>query len=118
MTFKIDPACCPHCGKALRGQPFEVDIASGVARFDASEIRLEPKPSLVLEELSRDMPRGKTRDRLLEVGWGEYVDHLADPTQTLEVCVSRLRRILREAGWPFEIESMRGAGYRLVRRPT
>lgn len=116
MTFKIAPACCPHCGKSVRGLPFEVDIASGIARFDASEIRLEPKPSLVLEELARDMPRGKTKDRLLDAGWGRYADDLTDPGQTIEVCISKLRRIMRKAGWPFEIESMRGAGYRLVRK--
>jgi DNA-binding response OmpR family regulator len=70
---------------------------------------LTEKERGVLRLLLADPDRVHSRERILNAVWGSTEDPL---TNIVDVYVARLRRKLGEAGPA--IETVRGAGYRLV----
>ncbi|MCG5104565.1 response regulator transcription factor [Oceanobacillus alkalisoli] len=74
-------------------------------------ITLTKKEAVLLEVLMSRSPRVVSRDLLLEKLWDDqaFVDE-----NTLNVNVTRVRKRLQELGIQGAIETIRGAGYRLI----
>lgn len=68
--------------------------------------------SLALHALAKAYPEGLSVERLY---FAMYADALDDPpcTGTLHAHVSRIRKHMREAGWPWTITNSRYVGYKL-----
>lgn len=88
-----------------------LDLISRTARRGDREIELQQREFQMLEYLMRRQGRVVTRTMLLEGVW----DYHFDPkTNVIEVHISRLRRKIDAPGEPALIQTVRGAGYRLV----
>lgn len=76
-----------------------------------TEIPLQKKESTILELLMTAYPKVVTREQLLEELWDDqaFVDE-----NTLNVNMARVRKKLSDYGIQSFIETVRGAGYRLV----
>ncbi|MBT2583734.1 response regulator transcription factor [Planococcus sp. ISL-109] len=76
-----------------------------------TEIPLQKKESTILELLIAAYPKVVTREQLLEELWDDqaFVDE-----NTLNVNMARVRKKLSDYGIQSFIETVRGAGYRLV----
>ncbi|ANU18922.1 DNA-binding response regulator [Planococcus plakortidis] len=76
-----------------------------------TEIPLQKKESTILELLMDAYPKVVTREQLLEELWDDqaFVDE-----NTLNVNMARVRKKLTDYGIQSFIETVRGAGYRLV----
>lgn len=76
-----------------------------------TEIPLQKKESTILELLIAAYPKVVTREQLLEELWDDqaFVDE-----NTLNVNMARVRKKLTDYGIQSFIETVRGAGYRLV----
>ncbi|WP_232696068.1 response regulator transcription factor [Brevibacillus daliensis] len=74
-------------------------------------VSLTKKEAVLIEELVKRYPRIVSRDRLLENLWDDqvYVDD-----NTLNVNITRVRKKFQDLGIEDAIETVRGAGYRLV----
>lgn len=74
-------------------------------------VSLTKKEAVLIEELMKRYPRIVSRERLLENLWDDqvYVDD-----NTLNVNITRVRKKFQELGIEDAIETVRGAGYRLV----
>lgn len=79
--------------------------------WDGHLLELSKKEALLLELLMKRSPRVTSREALLDKLWDDqnFVDE-----NTLNVNVARVRKKLQEAGIDGAIETVRGAGYRLV----
>ena len=93
-----------HAG--LRYRP-----GSRECELDDTEIRLTPREGTVLEALLRAAPDVLPKDRLLTQVWGPEFD--GDPN-VVDVYLGYLRKKLGRE----RIETIRGAGYRLVDGPS
>jgi DNA-binding response OmpR family regulator len=73
--------------------------------------QLTKKETILLEMLMQQSPRVVSREALLEKLWDDqsFVDE-----NTLNVNITRLRKKLQEIGADNGIETVRGAGYRLL----
>ncbi|KIN62140.1 Two-component response regulator [Sulfitobacter noctilucicola] len=95
----------------LRGGDLEIDLLTRKVTRAGQEIELLPREFALLEHLLRRKGRVQTRTMLLESVW----DLGFDPgTNVVETHISRLRAKVDK---PFEtelIETVRGAGYRIV----
>ena len=78
---------------------------------DGREIRLTAREFAVLEFLVRRAGQVQSKDDILAAVWGPDFD--GDPN-IVEVYVRRLRRKIDEADDRHSIETLRGAGYRIV----
>lgn len=76
-----------------------------------TEIPLQKKESTILELLMAAYPKVVTREQLLEELWDDqsFVDE-----NTLNVNMARVRKKLADYGVHSVIETVRGAGYRLI----
>lgn len=104
----------PHVVEAetiLRAQDLEMDLITRRVMRNGAEIDLLPREFALLEHLLRRKGRVQTRTMLLESVW----DISFDPgTNVVETHISRLRSKVDK---PFEtdlIQTVRGAGYRIV----
>jgi two-component system phosphate regulon response regulator PhoB len=79
--------------------------------YRAREIPLGPTEFRLLHYLMKHPDRIHSRSSLLDKVWG---DHVFIEERTVDVHIKRLRDALEEAG--AIIETVRGAGYRLVSR--
>lgn len=96
-------------------------ISSGALRMDPETQRvyvhdteitiLRPTDKLLLCALLKAQGKTVSRDSLQELLWREGAEYVEG--NTLNVCISRLRKNLAEAGCPELIETCRGIGYRL-----
>ncbi|MET3291263.1 DNA-binding response regulator [Brevibacillus fluminis] len=79
--------------------------------WDGHLLELSKKEALLLELLMKRSPRVTSREALLDKLWDDqnFVDE-----NTLNVNVARVRKKLQDAGIEGAIETVRGAGYRLV----
>lgn len=103
---------CPHCGQPINRSGVSVDLGSGYVHFrDWSMRGLPRRESLLLEALANAFPRGLTKDQVVDAVYGDYVDHLAYPGETILAHISKLRDRLVEARSPISIQSKRGSGY-------
>jgi len=90
----------------------ELDRDARTASFRGDVVALLPKEFQLLEFLYRNNGRTFRRDELLDAVWP-----LEAPTdRTVDDHVYRLRKKLSRWREAFDIETVRGAGYRMVRR--
>jgi DNA-binding response OmpR family regulator len=90
--------------------PITLARGSREVRVDGNEVELTQREFDLLEYLLRHTGQVVTRDELLEGVWG-FV--LPGQTRTVEVHVAQLRKKL---GYPELIRTVRGLGYKAVRR--
>jgi two-component system phosphate regulon response regulator PhoB len=76
------------------------------------EVRVGPTEFRLLKYLMAHPERVHSRSQLLDRVWG---DHVFIEERTVDVHIKRLREALAPAGVATMIETVRGAGYRLVR---
>jgi DNA-binding response OmpR family regulator len=91
-----------------------VDAAERRVTVDGEQVRLTPKELGVLAYLIRHAGRVRTFEQILEAVWGwEY----KESSDYVHVCVSRLRRKLKEPRQgPQYLVSEHGVGYRFERQ--
>jgi len=90
------------------------DSNRSAARVGDRSIELTRREATLCEELIRHGERIAVRDALAERLYGDDGDVSAN---ALEATVSRLRRKVASLGSTVTIETMRGIGYRLQRKP-
>ena len=100
----------------MRFGRFVLDLASVQAIAGEAHIPLTPTEFKLLRTLANEPGRVFSRDDLLTTVWGYEP---GSDTRLVDVHVGRLRKKLQEAGVSeIAIETSRGFGYRLTRRPT
>ncbi|MFB8375761.1 response regulator transcription factor [Paenibacillus taichungensis] len=82
-----------------------------VLEFDGLSVELTQKESILVEALMAKAGRVVGRERLLELMWEDQ--HFIDDN-TLNVYITRVRRKLKDLGAEEVLETVRGAGYRLL----
>ena len=87
-----------------------VDEPSRTARVRGRTVEFRPKEFDLLTALARDAGRVVSRERLMAEVWDEQ---RSQPTKTLDIHISGLRRKLDEPGTRSCISTVRGLGYRL-----
>jgi DNA-binding response OmpR family regulator len=88
----------------------ELDRRQRRARVDGTEVPLTAKEFDLLALLAEDPGAVFGREQILEQVWDP---HWYGPTKTLDVHVASVRKKLGDPAW---IETVRGVGFRLVRR--
>jgi DNA-binding winged helix-turn-helix (wHTH) protein/TolB-like protein len=97
----------------VRFSNFEVDFRAGELRKDASKIRLQEQPFLLLTALLESPGEVVTREELRQRLWS--ADTFVDFDHRLAVAVSKLRDALRDsAEKPKFVETVGRRGYRFV----
>ncbi|MEM7237440.1 MAG: response regulator transcription factor [Pseudomonadota bacterium] len=97
--------------KVLKVRDLQLDLITRRASRGPRAIDLLPREYQILEYLMRNKGRVVTRTMLLEQVW----DYRFDPqTNVTDVHISRLRKKINGADEDPLIETVRGAGYRLV----
>jgi DNA-binding winged helix-turn-helix (wHTH) protein/TolB-like protein len=97
----------------VRFANFEVDLRAGELRKDASKVRLQEQPFLLLTVLLESAGEVVTREELRKRLWS--ADTFVDFDHRLAVAVSKLRDALRDsAEKPKFIETVGRRGYRFV----
>jgi DNA-binding response OmpR family regulator len=94
--------------RVLRFGEIELDPLRRTVTRSGRPCDLSPKEFTLLGALLRAAPRVVSAEDLLEQAWDEHADPF---TRTVSVTISRLRRKLGE---PTAVETVSGAGYRLV----
>ncbi|QOS79798.1 response regulator transcription factor [Paenibacillus sp. JNUCC31] len=82
-----------------------------VLEYDGRSVELTQKESVLVEALMGKAGRVVGRERLLELMWEDQ--HFIDDN-TLNVYITRVRRKLKDLGADEILETVRGAGYRLL----
>ena len=88
-----------------------LDLLHRETRISGRLVPLQPREFRLLEELVRNAGRVVTRTMLLESVWNF---HFEPQTNLVETHMSHLRAKLAAGGAPAVIETVRGAGYRMV----
>ncbi len=96
---------------ALRLDPASRRVIHG----GALELKVGPTEFRLLHVLMSQPERVHSRTQLLNRVWG---DHVFIEERTVDVHVKRLREALAPAGAQGMVETVRGAGYRLVAQPS
>ena len=100
----------PHAQDRLRVGNLTVDLQRHTATRAERLIELTPREFDLLVYLGRRAGTPVSRDELLREVWS--VDP-SEPTNTLDVFISNLRRKLEAGGEPRMVQTVRGAGYEL-----
>ena len=79
--------------------------------YRETELLVSPNEAKMLKHLMKVAPHVLKREELMDYLWEseDFVDE-----NTLSVNVSRLRKKMQEANLPYQIETVRGLGYRLL----
>lgn len=105
-------ASSPTDETTLTVQDLTLDLMSRIATRGTRKIELQPREFQILEYLMRTAGRIVTRTMLLESVW----DYHFDPqTNVIDVHISRLRKKIDQTGESPLIQTIRGAGYRMVK---
>jgi len=105
----------PRTEPLLTFGPFTIDRRSLELRCEERVLRLQQQPARVLLLLVERAGVLVTRDELRRAIWGE--DVVVDFDRGLNFCVSQIRCALAEnADSSYQIETLRGRGYRFVGR--
>ena len=93
-------------------QDLTLDLMTRIATRGTRKIDLQPREFQILEYLMRTAGRIVTRTMLLENVW----DYHFDPqTNVIDVHISRLRKKIDQSGEIPLIQTVRGAGYRMLK---
>jgi two-component system OmpR family response regulator len=95
----------------LQVSELTLDPATRVVRWRGEPIDLTARDYAVLETLMRRPGWVVTRDAMIESVWGF---DCSESSNLIEVYIRRLRRKLEQHGAPPLIQTVRGAGYRLL----
>ena len=105
-------ASTPTNETSLTVQDLTLDLMARTATRGTRKIDLQPREFQILEYLMRTAGRIVTRTMLLENVW----DYHFDPqTNVIDVHISRLRKKIDQPGETPLIQTVRGAGYRMVK---
>ncbi|NRT57185.1 phosphate regulon transcriptional regulator PhoB [Sphaerotilus uruguayifluvii] len=100
----------------LQVGPIRLDQGAHRVEVDGRTLRLGPTEFRLLQHLMAHPERVHSRSQLLDRVWG---DHVFIEERTVDVHIKRLRESLAPADAGRMIETVRGAGYRLLRdRPA
>jgi len=94
----------------VRAGKLEMDLLSHTVRLGGRVIELLPREFLLLEFLMRHVDQVVTRTMLFEEVWNY---RSVEPTNVIDMHISKLRRKLDIEGAETMIHTVRGAGYRL-----
>ncbi|QND61593.1 response regulator transcription factor [Mesorhizobium huakuii] len=98
----------PITESVLRAGSLEVDLLTHTVRRQGQLVDLLPREYRLLEYLVRNAGQVVTRTMLFEEIWHYRYD---EPTNLIDVHVSKLRRKIDTAGEPSVIQTVRGSGY-------
>ncbi|MCU0634659.1 MAG: response regulator transcription factor [Gemmatimonadaceae bacterium] len=101
----------PVLDAALTVGDLELDTVSRIARRGGRVITLTTKEFAVLELFLRHPGAVLTREQISAHAWDDNYDPFSN---VIDVYVARLRRKVDGAGEPSMLQTVRGAGYRLV----
>jgi DNA-binding winged helix-turn-helix (wHTH) protein len=109
----VKTALCPSCQSLHTPNGIIADGARGVVVWPGGEIRVTRTVFLLFETLFRVRGRAMTRSAVHDAMYGH--DPSGGPElRCIDVHLSRLRRQLKEAGFPGEIRTIVGRGFELV----
>lgn len=89
---------------------FHMQVQRRVLTVNGHELLLNPKLAALLEMFIRHANQTVERATLMNVVW--QTDYVGD-TRTLDVHISKVRELLKEAGAAQHLRTVRGVGYRL-----
>jgi two-component system OmpR family response regulator len=98
----------PQRETTLRVADLEIDLPTQTVTRAGQTIELLPREYRLLEYLMRHAGQVVTRTMMFEEVWHYRYD---EPTNVIDVHVSKLRRKIEIAGAPPLIQTVRGAGY-------
>jgi DNA-binding response OmpR family regulator len=98
----------PPTGISLRVGDLEIDLPTHTVRRRGQTIELLPREYRLLEYLMRHAGQVVTRTMLFEEVWHYRYD---EPTNVIDVHISKLRRKIDAGGAPSMIQTVRGSGY-------
>ena len=89
----------------------EVDVSRRIVTYDGAEVELTFKEFELLSCLMANRSLVMTRERLMERVWGFQYE---GETRTVDAHVKTLRQKLEAAGCTDIIQTVRGAGYKIL----
>ncbi len=89
----------------------EVDVSRRIVTYDGAEVELTFKEFELLSCLMANRSLVMTRERLMEKVWGFQYE---GETRTVDAHVKTLRQKLEAAGCTDIIQTVRGAGYKIL----
>jgi two-component system, OmpR family, response regulator len=114
LTARLDILLRRHSGPqretTLRFGKLEMDLLTHTVRLRSEVIDLLPREFRLLEYLMRHAEQVVTRTMLFEEVWNY---HYIEPTNVIDVHISKLRRKLDPEGTKPLIDTVRGSGYML-----
>lgn len=108
------PVIAQDAATHLRVAPLEIDLIARIARRGDRILDLLPQEFRLLEYFMRNADRVVTKKMLLENVWDIHFD---PHTSVVESHISRLRGKLSDGDELDLIQTLRGAGYKLLARP-
>lgn len=103
------PQACPTCGQHWGHGPLSVDISLGTISSGQRTIRAPRREVLIAAALNDAFPKGLTHDALMRAAYHpDEWEKASDNTLFSHTC--KLRKRLREAGFPIAIVHPRGLG--------
>lgn len=96
----------------LERDEFLLDKNTYTLYIHGHSVVLPQNQGKLLEAFLVSPEKALTKDELTLILWGttEYIDENA-----LQVNITRLRKIMKEIGMPYQVEAVRGVGYRLAK---
>ncbi|WP_026283264.1 response regulator transcription factor [Rhizobium sp. 2MFCol3.1] len=114
LTARIDVLIRRQYGQAketvLKVGDLEIDLLTHTARRSGRLLDLLPREFKLLEYLVRHSGQIVTRTMLFEEVWNYRYN---EPSNVIDVHISKLRKKVDAAGMPTMIKTMRGSGYML-----
>ena len=90
-----------------------LNLSSHEFSINQQNYALTSKEFKLMKLLMKNPKRAYSREQLISLVWG---DHSEVTDRAVDVCVSRLRKILKASGSDL-LKTIRGVGYRLINSP-
>ncbi len=111
LALRAQPTQTSQTSQLSNGH-LEIDLLSQQVLVDGQSVNLQAKEFKLLRYLVEHAGQVVTRSLLFEAVW----DYNFDPqTNVIDVHIARLRKKLEVEGKPNLIETVRGAGYRMIK---
>lgn len=112
LASRASSSSAPAIQSQLRNGHIQLDLLSQEVYVASNKVNLQAKEFKLLRYLVEHAGQVVTRSLLFEAVW----DYNFDPqTNVIDVHIARLRKKLEIEGQPNLIETVRGAGYRMVK---